>query len=178
MQVRRHAGGLTRNTTRRRGVVLVGLLVVVAALGLFAQYFVVRPVTVSSASMAPALCPGDRVLVWKWRAALDAVHRGDVVVVEAPRSGAALVKRAVGLPGDVVEIRDALLYVNQQLVEEPNVDHEAVDSLYYGPVEVPSGHVLVLGDAREVSIDSRSFGPVPASQLVGTVVQRLARGTC
>lgn len=150
----------------------------VVGLGLFVQYSVVRPVKIGSASMAPALCPGDRVLVWKWQAALDDVRRGDVVVVKAPRSGAPLVKRAVGLPGDVVEIRDAFLYVNQQLVEEPTVDHESVDSLYYGPVHVPDNHVLVLGDAREVSIDSRSFGPVPASHLVGTVVKRLARGTC
>lgn len=178
MQVRRPAGGLSRGTTRRTNVVLVAVLATVAGMGLLAQLFVVRPVTVGSASMAPALCPGDRVLVWKWRPALDDVRRGDVIVVKAPRSGAPLVKRAVGLPGDVVEIRDALLYVNQHLVDEPNVDHEAVDSLYYGPVEVPTGHVLVLGDAREVSIDSRSFGPVPASQLIGTVVKRLARGTC
>lgn len=178
MQVRRPARGLTRGTTHRRGVALVAVLVTVVGLGLFAQFFVVRPVTVSSASMAPALCPGDRVLVWKWRTALDDVHRGDMVVVKAPRSGTQLVKRAVGLPGDVVEIRDALLYVNQQLVDEPGVDHESVDSLYYGPVHVPTEHVLVLGDAREVSIDSRSFGPVPASNLVGTVATRLAHGSC
>jgi signal peptidase I len=154
------------------------VVVAVLALGLFVRVFVVRSVTVSSSSMAPALCPGDRVLIWSWRTALDDVRRGDMVVVAAPRSGAPLVKRAVGLPGDVVEIRDALLYVNQQLVEEPAVDHAAIDSLYYGPVHVPTGQLLVLGDAREVSIDSRTFGPVPADRLLGTVVKRLARGTC
>lgn len=140
--------------------------------------YVVQPLTVSSSSMVPALCPGDRVLVLSWKATLENVRRGDVIVVKAPRSQANLVKRAVGLPGDVVEIRDALLYVNDQLVDEPAVDHAAIDSLYYGPVHVPTGHVLVLGDSREVSIDSRSFGPVPASQLVGTVATRLAHGSC
>jgi signal peptidase I len=179
VQVRRHARRLTSGLgARRNAAILIVVLAVVASVGVFARAFVLHPVTVSSSSMSPALCPGDRILVWSWRPTLADVRRGDVVVVKAPRSGTSLVKRAVGLPGDVVEIRDALLYVNDHLVEEPEVDHESIDSLYYGPVHVPLDHVLVLGDAREVSVDSRSFGPVPANHLLGTVVKRLATGSC
>ena len=89
-----------------------------------------------------------------------------------------MVKRVVGLPGDEVAIRDALLYVNDQLVDEPYVDHKAIDALFYGPVVVPADRFLVLGDDRAASIDSRAYGPVESDRLLGTVALRLPLGDC
>jgi signal peptidase I len=84
----------------------------------------------------------------------------------------------VGLPGDHVAIRDALLYVNDQRVDEPYVDHKAIDALFYGPVVVPADSILVLGDARAASVDSRVYGPVSSDRLIGTVAMRVPLGDC
>jgi signal peptidase I len=155
-------------------------LVLVAALlaGLFVRTFVLRPLTVSSTSMEPTLCPGDRVVVNLWDPDLGDLARGDLVALRPGRSDVPVVKRVVGLPGDEVAIRDALLYVNDELVDEPYVDHEAIDSVFYGPVVVPADRFLVMGDARAVSIDSRAYGPVPADRLVGRIAWQLPFGEC
>ena len=128
--------------------------------------------------MEPTLCPGDRLLVNLWDPDLDDLARGDLVALEPGRSEVPVVKRVVGLPGDRVAIRDALLYVNGRLVHEPYVDHKSIDALFYGPVVVPAERFLVLGDARASSIDSRAYGPVPADRLLGTVALRLPVGDC
>ena len=155
-------------------LVLVGALLV----GLVVRSFVLRPLTVSSTSMEPTLCPGDRVLVDLWDPDIDDLSRGDLVALRPGRSEVPVVKRVVGLPGDEVKIKDALLYVNDQLVDEPYVDHKAIDALFYGPVVVPGDSFLVLGDARAVSIDSRVYGPVAADRLIGTVAMRVPVGDC
>ena len=128
--------------------------------------------------MEPTLCPGDRVLVNLWDPDLGELARGDLVAFRPDRSELPVVKRVVGLPGDRVAIRDALLSVNGRLVDEPYVDHKSIDALFYGPVLVPADHFLVLGDARASSIDSRAYGPVPADRLLGTVALRLPVGDC
>ena len=74
---------------------------------------------------------------------------------------------AVG--GEQVAIRDAELYVDGKLVVEPQVDRSRIDGLWFGPVAVPEGTVFVLGDARSGSIDSRVYGPLPLSSIVGRV---------
>jgi signal peptidase I len=146
--------------------------------GLLIRTFVLRPLTVSSTSMEPTLCPGDRVLVDLWDPDLGDLSRGDLVALRPGRSEVPVVKRVVGLPGDEVAIRDALLYVNDERVDEPYVDHKATDALFYGPVVVPADRFLVLGDARAASIDSRVYGPVQADRLLGTVALRLPLGDC
>ncbi len=143
-------------------------LMVLAAVGL--RTLVVEPVRVASASMAPTLEEGDVVVVNK----LDrAPGRGDLVTLLSPQDGERVLKRVVGVGGDVVAIRDAILYVNDVEVAEPYVDHASIDALYYGPVTVTRGSVLVLGDNRASSIDSRLYGEVPLPDVTGTVVARL-----
>ena len=131
---------------------------------------VVEPVRVASASMAPTLQEGDVVVVNK----LDRVPaRGDLITFRSPEDGERVLKRVVGVGGDVVAIRDAVLFVNEVEVPEHYVDHESIDALYYGPVTVTVGSVLVLGDTRANSIDSRTYGEVPLDAVAGTVVARL-----
>ena len=167
MQVRRPPGlsgtpAPARSPLKRPGVVLVLVLVGALLVGLGVRTFVLRSLTVSSTSMEPTLCPGDRLLVDLWDPDLGDLTRGDLV----------------GLPGDEVAIRDALLYVNGHRVDEPYVDHKSIDALFYGPVVVPADRFLVLGDARASSIDSRAYGPVPADRLIGTVALRMPFGEC
>ncbi len=103
------------------------------------------------------------------RCPVDA-ERGALVTFREFDSGNLSVKRVCGLPGDRVAIRDGRLYVNNRRVVEPYLDHRTVDGLYFGPVRVPAGTVFLLGDNRAGAEDSREYGPVPLSNLVGRVI--------
>ena len=94
-------------------------------------------------------------------------------VVVFRRDGGLLLKRAVALGADEVSIEDGVLLVNGVPVDEPYVDLSRVDGNYFGPRVVPAGSVFVLGDNRADSVDSRDFGPVPLTALVGRVRLRL-----
>jgi signal peptidase I len=150
---------------RRIRAILTVAVAALAVLGLRAQ--VVEPVRIASASMAPTLEQGDVVIVNK----LDREPaRGDLVTLRSPEDGTRVLKRVVGLGGDVVAIQDAILYVNDVKVDEPYVDYESIDALYYGPVTVALGSVLVLGDSRANSVDSRTYGDISLGDVTGTVV--------
>jgi signal peptidase I len=138
-----------------------------------ARAFVAEPFRIDSGSMLPTLRAGDQVLVDK-RAYRDALpRRGDLVVFHAPRTGHVTLKRAIGLPGDTVAIEDGALVVNGRRRTEPYADPDAIDSVYFGPARVPAAGVFVLGDNRADSIDSRDFGAVSRSELIGRVRVRL-----
>lgn len=152
----------------RRRTLVASALVLVAVVVVRTE--IAEPRRIGGDSMSPTLEAGDVVLVEK----VDTtVSRGDLVTFQSPADGEQTVKRVVGVAGDVVAIRDAFLYVNGRLVQEPDVDHDAIDGLYYGPVTVPADRVLVLGDNRARSIDSRAHGPIDVDSLSGTVLLSL-----
>jgi signal peptidase I len=165
-------GGSALRTVIRLAVVLVAA--VAFAFGLRA--WVVQPFWIPSASMEPTLhgCPGcnpDRLLVDKLSYHLHAVHRGDVVVFTRPPSvpttDADLVKRVVGLPGESVRAAGGTVYVDNRALTEPYVAPDCHGTANFGPTTVPTGDVFVMGDNRCDSMDSRSFGPIPQSTIVG-----------
>jgi len=149
---------------------LAALALVLAAVAVGLRAEAVEPVRVSGGSMAPTLEDGQVVLVNKRD---RTPTRGDLITLRSPQNGEQMLKRVVGMGGDVVDIRDAILFVNNEQVSEPYVDHDSIDALYYGPVTVPVGSVLVMGDARANSIDSRVYGDVPLQDVTGTAVARL-----
>ena len=158
-------------TSRLRGAVLwlatgAALLLVAATSGLLP----VQPMRVDSGSMAPTVSTGDLLLV---RHGQGPVQRGDVVAVTSPLDDGLLVKRAVAVGGDEVAVEDGVLVVDGVAVCEPAIDPAHLDGVWFGPLAVPEGHLFLLSDARDGSVDSRSFGPVPESSLVGTVATRL-----
>lgn len=158
-----------RRVGRRFAVGLAATLIAVALV----RTQLIDVVRVSSDSMAPTLCTGGTALVTKMRAG-SAVHVDDIVTFAGPTDGAATIKRVVAVQGQTVAIEDARLLVDGQLVEEPYVDHATIDGIYFGPVQVPEASVFLLGDHREVSVDSRAFGPVPLSRLDGRMLTTLA----
>ncbi|MDP1792705.1 MAG: signal peptidase I, partial [Acidimicrobiales bacterium] len=104
-------------------------------------------------------------------------HRGDIIVFERPpREQAAqikdLIKRVIGLPGDKVTARSGLVFVNDKELPEPYLE-PGTNTIMEGEVTVPEGHVFVMGDNRGSSRDSRFFGPIKQSTIVGHAYVRV-----
>jgi len=158
--------------------------------------------TVPTGSMKPTILEGDRIFVNKlaYDLKVPLTHisifkfadpkRGDIVVFDSKAADTRLVKRVIGLPGDIVEMQDNRLRINGIEARYSNVEYTA-DAIFaiesyvgmthrlelaptgvsyfssFGPVQVPPGHYLVLGDNRDNSADSRVRGFVPRHEIVG-----------
>lgn len=139
----------------------------------FLVSYVGQAFRVQGASMQPLLTDDERILVNKFGYRLGPIRRGDVVVFWYPRDpSVSFIKRVVGLPGDVVELRRGLVHVNGRKQEEPWIASEFRGHDNVGPVEVERGHYFVLGDHRTSSNDSRSWGDVPERYIYGKAVFR------
>ena len=135
---------------------------------LLALYFFCWPVKVSGVSMEPSLSDGDRVLMSRFMAVLETPDRGDIVIINMKMDGRNkdIVKRVIGVAGDRVEIKDGLVFLNGLALEETYAKGQTEG---LGDTTVPYGFVYVLGDNRCKSTDSRSFGLVSSSRVVGKV---------
>jgi signal peptidase I len=159
------AQSVEREHHRRSDHRLVAVVLAVLLVGALVRVMLVDTVRVSLDSMAPTLCGGDVLLVTRWQP--QSWHVNDIVTFSSPADGSPSVKRIVGVAGQRVAIEDGELVVDGHRVAEPYVDQDTIDGWYYGPVTVPQGTVLVMGDHREVSVDSRSYGPVPVGSVDG-----------
>lgn len=156
----------------------VVILVISLGAALLVRTFLLQPFLIPSASMEPALRIGDRVLVNKISYRLHEIHRGDVVVFERPACDRVegglkdLIKRVVAVGGETVEARDGSVFVEGERVREPYLS-DGVVTADFGPVEVPAGHLWVMGDNRGNSKDSRFLcGPRGVAIDESTVVGR------
>jgi signal peptidase I len=150
----------------------VAVVAVLLAGVVAARLTVCDPVRVSSGSMAPTVCTGDIVIV-DHLAPRGHLQVGDIVTFPSPITDAEQIKRVVALGGQSVEIADAVLQIDGRPVAEPYVDTASIDGVYFGPVTVPDGTVFLMGDDREVSVDSRAYGPLPVSRIDGRLVTTL-----
>ncbi len=157
------------------------VIILVAALtvAVVVKTFLIQAFYIPSGSMEPTLKPGDRVLVNKLSYDLHGIHRGDIVVFKRPPSEAAddpairdLIKRVIGLPGDRIEGRDGLVYINGQLQKEPYLPPGTVTTTL-PLMTVPAGTYFVMGDNRGNSKDSRFIGPIPGHLIVGRAFVRV-----
>ena len=129
--------------------------------------------TYPSSSMEPTIHKDDVVFVTYFSddSQRSAVVRGDVVVYEVPGSdNPPYLKRVVALGGDTVELRNARLLINGAPIEEPYASYSGQASTSFGPVTVPEDHVFIMGDNRDMSIDSRDHGSIHKSHLLGKLV--------
>lgn len=151
----------------RRGVwELICILVPALVVSLFINVYVAEAVLVKDGpSMQPNLYVGYRVMTEKVSYRLHPPQRGDVVVVDPPAGGTALIKRVVGLSGDLVRVTRGHTWINGRLLDEPWVAY--FGGRDYGPARVPPGHLFILGDNRVESLDSRAIGPVPMETVRG-----------
>ena len=139
---------------------------------LILRLLVLEPVVVKATSMAPTIPAGSIIWINKTSPGPGgrAPHRGEVVTLHSPEDGALIVKRVVATAGQEVSMQDGVLNVDGIPVQEPFVDQESVDGMYFGVVRVGQGEIFVLGDNREVSIDSRHFGPVSVNAVTGRII--------
>lgn len=148
--------------------VVVPLIVLLVAIVLVFYVFFSSAV-VDGQSMMPTLDNGDYLLITHGDSTL---HRGDIIVTSvAERTGPVeLVKRVIALPGDTIQIKNDVAYVNG--APEPQLGQYVLpqDSVSRPALVVPAGYVYVLGDNRPVSEDSRYLGPVPESGIKGRAV--------
>jgi signal peptidase I len=141
---------------------------------LFQQYYIDGP------SMQTTLMPEDRVLVNKMSYKLHDIHRGDVIVFDRVTNDVQhddLIKRVLGLPGETLEIRSCIVYINGVQVDEPYLNPEQTSQVEpsarcgshtdMAPVVVPEEMVFVMGDNRVQSFDSRDFGPIDTDKVRG-----------
>jgi signal peptidase I len=146
-------------------------LLIAIGLALVIIVFLYQPVKVEGTSMAPLLSDQERIFINKFVYRFEDIHRGDVVVFWYPLDRSkSFIKRVIGLPGETVDIRHGLLYVNGQLIPEPYVPPQYTDVTDFGPVKVPKDSYFVMGDHRISSNDSRVFGPVASQFIYGRAV--------
>lgn len=162
------------------------ILCVALVLALAVQAWLFKPYRIPSESMLDTLRPGDRVIVNRVVYHLHEPERGDVIVFRYPRDpGQVFIKRVVGVPGDVLEIRDGRLYVNGRQAAEPYVhvtggepDPTVAEGVVDGSTlrdpwslaesyRVPDDMYFVMGDNRTDSDDSRVWGTVSRGAIVG-----------
>jgi signal peptidase I len=154
-------------------VLVVAILVAVGI-----RTFVVQTFFIPSASMEPTLMIGDRILVDKVSYHLHAVHRGDIVVFATPPGEDAgpnvkdLVKRVIGLPGETISSAGGQVVINGTPLKEPWLVAGTVTT-GITTQKIPAGEYFVMGDNRSDSQDSRFFGPIHRSLIVGRVVVKI-----
>jgi signal peptidase I len=145
-------------------VLIVGAALVLA---LLIQQFIVKPFSIPSGSMEPTLVQGDRILVARFAYRFGDPKPGDVVVFDPPTSSKEeYVKRVVAVAGDTVAVHDGKLYVNGEPMTEPYLKDTNLAGTFE-EITVPKDMVFVMGDNRNNSADSRVFGPVPKSSILG-----------
>ena len=171
------------------------LILVALGVALIVKTFLVQAFYIPSASMEPTLMIGDRVFVNKLVYDIGDIHRGDVIVFQNPHPGAVpdrgaisgflhwlgegvglaqppeedFIKRVVGLPGETLEIRNNVVYIDGEAIDEPYLTSEAkAANGDYPPTQVPENSLFVMGDNRGDSADSRfGLGFVPVDKVIG-----------
>ncbi|MCM3237745.1 signal peptidase I [Heyndrickxia oleronia] len=149
-------------------------LLIAVLLAVIIRYFLFAPIVVDGSSMMPTLHNGDRMIVNRF----GKPDRFDIIVFHAPEKKD-YIKRVIGLPGDRIEYKDDILYINGKAYKEPYLDEAkkeiAVGTLtedftlsdYIGRDTVPEGEIFVMGDNRRGSKDSRSIGTIPIKKVIG-----------
>ena len=146
-------------------LILVGVLLV--------KTFIVTPIRVNMNSMTPTLLNGDIMILNKTAYWVKDIKRFDIVVVNGNYTGNKIIKRVVGLPGEIIRYENNVLYVNDEPIEEkftheitPDFELSDIKSGEKGTV-IPSGYYFVIGDNRTNSNDSRYIGFVKEKDIMG-----------
>jgi signal peptidase I len=165
------------NTTVLKSIGLyVSSIVFAVCLALLIRTFAVQAFNIPSGAMKQSILVGDHIAVNKFIYAFKKPQKGDIIVFKYPvEPEKYFIKRVVGLPGDTIEARDKIIYVNNEPLEEPYVIHTDPHIFPNGlnqrdnfdPIKIPEGKLFVLGDNRDQSYDSRFWGFVDRKGIKG-----------
>ena len=165
------------NTTVLKAIGLfVTPMVYAVCIALLIRTFVFQGFVIPSGAMKQSILIGDRILVNKYIYTFKEPQRGDIIVFKWPvEPEKSFIKRVVGLPGDTIEGRDKIIYINNEPLEEPyavhtdpHVDPKEVQLRdNFGPITVPDNAFFVMGDNRDNSFDSRFWGFVDRKDIRG-----------
>ncbi|KAB7672235.1 signal peptidase I [Bacillus sp. B1-b2] len=166
------------NEKVKKEIISWGKSIMIAAfVAIICRTFLFSPTTVHGESMSPTFHDMDKILLSK----VSGIQRFDMVVFQAPDAKEQYIKRVIGLPGDKIEMKDDVLYINGEVLTEPYLDnlkernggHKLTGDFTLreltGEEVVPTNHVFVLGDNRLVSHDSRYFGFITMDSIIGEV---------
>ncbi len=183
-----HVKRTTNKRIRRRLMIQwFVVLVVIALVTVLLRAYVVEPVKVNSTAMVPTLASGSSVLVVKWDALTGSPKAGDIVVFHEPRGASCpsarndpqqLIARVIGVPGQTIWSRSGRIFIDGKVLDEQGWYNAPMGELGTSAIErttIPSGQYFVMGDNRTDTCDSRAFGPVASSLVVGKVVAIVLR---
>ncbi|MBE5966846.1 MAG: signal peptidase I [Lachnospiraceae bacterium] len=176
----------------------VAVIVVALFLSLFIDSTVIAKAEVEQSSMENTLFEGQQLIVSKLSYAFDEPKRGDIIIFleneekgnvidtfirslkgrfsssdEIAAEQERLVKRVIGVPGDEIDIQDGSVFINGEKLEESYANGETLPGNIELPITVEEDELFVIGDNREVSRDSRDFGPIDVKQVEGKAVFRI-----
>lgn len=146
-------------------------IVIAVVLSLVVRTYIAEARWIPSESMLPTLKVGDHLVIDKAYYRLNGIDRGDIVVFQAPPTAQGeddLIKRVIGLPGEKIAIKEGIVYINDQpldesyIFEKPNTDFKAIN--------IPENKVFVMGDNRNNSYDSRYWGTLPMENIIGKAI--------
>lgn len=158
-------------------IAVVGVAVMAS---LLIRAYVFQTFYIPSGSMEPTLQIGDRILVSKLSVELGTIHRGDILVFRAPAGVVSqcgdnvtdLVKRVIGLPGETITSKGNTIYVDQHPLTQWWSPAEPLGRPI-GTVHVPANEYFMMGDNQPASCDSRYWGDVPHSSIIGKAFLRI-----
>lgn len=148
----------------------VVIIAIAFALSIVLRNYLIDTRIVPTGSMLPTIQLQDRLIVDRVMYKYDEVKRGDIIVFSAPEAAEEdkdLVKRVIGLPGDKLEIKEGMVYIDDKVLNEPYIQQPA--DYNYGPVIVPDESYFMLGDNRRYSKDSHVWGYVLDENILGRV---------
>ena len=146
---------------------IIEYIVLIVIILLIRTYLFV-PIMVSGNSMVPTLNNGDVMILNKFSYLVNDIERFDIVVVDYENEY--IIKRVIGLPGDYVEYKNDILYVNGKKIKE-EYDREYTEDFNLNDLnieKIPNNYYLVLGDNRPISKDSRKIGLIDKKNIKGT----------
>jgi signal peptidase I len=139
---------------------------------LLISHFIMMSVQIKGASMSPTLLDGQRYLLYRCTFFWRAPRAGEIVVIRDPQDHDLSIKRIIGRPNDLLEIRRDGVYVNDAKLDESYLPAAAIlatGNKTIKPTRLGPNSYFVLGDNRDYSADSRIYGPVPSNYILGVI---------
>ena len=173
---------MAKGRSYQKSLIEWAIVIVVAVLvSLLIRTYVFQTFFIPSGSMEPTLQIGDRIVVDKLAVEFGTIHVGDILVFKAPKAVATvcgdgvadLVKRVIGVPGDHLKSVGNNIYVNGKLLQQPWTHVAQIGSRPIKPTVVKRNHYFMMGDNEPDSCDSRYWGQIPRSSVIGKAFIRI-----